>query len=177
MSPLTKRIDDNQQALVALRDQLTAHLEAVDDDNVSDAELATTQELNKKIADREAALAALKEFSDEYASVEHLLIGILESGDTVGQLLKDNGVNKKDLVAAIKDLRKGAKVTSQSQEETYNALNKYAKNLNQLAKAVNTGSLPVTPETEADLKEACRDVAAMRADLMRALGKSPGGAP
>ncbi len=80
------------------------------------------------------ALAALKEFGDEFASVEHMLIGILDSGDTVSQLLKDNGVTKKDLVAAIKELRKGSKVTSQSQEETYNALNKYAKNLNQLAK-------------------------------------------
>ncbi|MFN6115010.1 MAG: ATP-dependent chaperone ClpB [Flavobacteriales bacterium] len=80
------------------------------------------------------ALAALKEFGDEFASVEHLLIGILESGDTVSQLLKDNGVTKKDLIAAIKELRKGSKVTSQSQEETYNALNKYAKNLNQLAR-------------------------------------------
>ncbi len=80
------------------------------------------------------ALASLKEFGDEFASVEHLLIGILDSGDTVGQLLKDNGVTKKDLIAAIKELRKGSKVTSQSQEETYNALNKYAKNLNQLAK-------------------------------------------
>ncbi|HMC96984.1 MAG TPA: ATP-dependent Clp protease ATP-binding subunit, partial [Flavobacteriales bacterium] len=80
------------------------------------------------------ALAALKEFGDEFASVEHMLIGILDSGDTVGQLLKDNGVTRKDLVAAIKELRKGQRVTSQSQEETYNALNKYAKNLNQLAK-------------------------------------------
>ncbi|MBK9513095.1 MAG: ATP-dependent chaperone ClpB [Flavobacteriales bacterium] len=80
------------------------------------------------------ALAALKEFGDEFASVEHMLIGILDSGDTVSQLLKDNGVTKKDLIAAIKDLRKGSRVTSQSQEETYNALNKYAKNLNQLAK-------------------------------------------
>jgi ATP-dependent Clp protease ATP-binding subunit ClpB len=80
------------------------------------------------------ALAALKEFGDEFASVEHMLMGILDSGDTVSQLLKDSGVNKKDLIAAIKDLRKGATVTSQSQEETYNALNKYAKNLNQLAK-------------------------------------------
>lgn len=52
-----------------------------------------------------------------------------------------------------------------------------SSNLNQLAKAVNTGSLPVTPETEADLKEACREVAAMRADLLRALGKSPGPEP
>ena len=80
------------------------------------------------------ALAALKEFGDEFGSVEHMLIGILDSGDTVSQLLKDNGVTKKDLIAAIKDLRKGSKVTSKSQEETYNALNKFAKNLNQLAK-------------------------------------------
>ncbi len=80
------------------------------------------------------ALAALKEFDDEYASLEHILIGILETGDTVSQLLKDSGVTKQDLVAAIKELRKGQRVTSQSQEETYNALNKYAKNLNQLAK-------------------------------------------
>lgn len=50
-------------------------------------------------------------------------------------------------------------------------------NLNQLAKAVNTGSLPVTPETEAELQEACREVATMRDDLMSALGKGPGGDP
>ncbi|MCR9122963.1 MAG: hypothetical protein NXH91_11900 [Phyllobacteriaceae bacterium] len=50
-------------------------------------------------------------------------------------------------------------------------------NLNQLAKAVNTGSLPVTPETEAELAEACREIADMRADLLRALGKSPGDGP
>lgn len=49
-----------------------------------------------------------------------------------------------------------------------------SSNLNQLAKAVNTGSLPVTPETEADLVAACRDVAAMRSLLMRALGIAPG---
>ena len=80
------------------------------------------------------ALASMPEFGDEFASVEHLLLGILQSGDTIAQLLKDNGVTKNDLIAAIKELRKGQRVTSQSQEETYNALNKYAKNLNQLAK-------------------------------------------
>lgn len=52
-----------------------------------------------------------------------------------------------------------------------------SSNLNQLAKAVNTGSLPVTPETEADLKTACRDIAALRADLLRALGKTPEDGP
>jgi len=52
-----------------------------------------------------------------------------------------------------------------------------SSNLNQLAKAVNTGSLPVTPETEADLVAACKDVMALRNDLLRALGKSPGPSP
>lgn len=52
-----------------------------------------------------------------------------------------------------------------------------SQNLNQLAKAVNSGSLPVTPETEAELREACREVSEMRAELMAALGKVPGGEP
>lgn len=52
-----------------------------------------------------------------------------------------------------------------------------SSNLNQLAKAVNSGSLPVSPETESDIVEACRDIAAIRADLLRALGKSPGDGP
>ena len=61
MSPLTKRIEETQQRLVRLRDELTAHLEAVDDENVTDTDLATTQELNKKIADQESLLASHKE--------------------------------------------------------------------------------------------------------------------
>ena len=76
----------------------------------------------------------LKEFGDEYVSIEHLLLAILATKDTISQLLKDNGVNEKDLKTAINELRKGAKVTSQSAEETYNALNKYAINLNEQAK-------------------------------------------
>ncbi len=76
----------------------------------------------------------LKEFNDEYVSIEHILLGILKSGDQIAQLLKDSGVNEKDLKEAIKELRKGERVTSQTAEDTYNALNKYAKNLNQLAK-------------------------------------------
>jgi ATP-dependent Clp protease ATP-binding subunit ClpB len=76
----------------------------------------------------------LKEFGDEFVSIEHLLLGIFASKDTISQLLKDNGVTEKDLKAAISELRKGAKVTSQSAEETYNALNKYAINLNNQAK-------------------------------------------
>ena len=75
-----------------------------------------------------------KKMKDEYVSIEHLLIAILNNKDTVSQLLKDQGVTEKHLKAAIDELRQGGNVTSQSAEETYNSLNKYAKNLNQLAK-------------------------------------------
>ncbi|MEI6696442.1 MAG: ATP-dependent chaperone ClpB [Bacteroidota bacterium] len=75
----------------------------------------------------------LKEFGDEYVSIEHLLLGILNSKDTAAKLLKDNGVNEKDLKLAIKELRKGGSVNSQTAEDTYNTLDKYARNLNHLA--------------------------------------------
>ena len=76
----------------------------------------------------------LKEFKDEYVSIEHLLLGILASGDAVAQLMKDNGIKEKELNAAITELRKGSTVTSQSADENYNALNKYAINLNTQAR-------------------------------------------
>jgi len=80
------------------------------------------------------ATSALKDFGDEFISIEHLLIGILASGDSVSKMMKDVGFNEKDLKAAINELRKGSKVTSQTQEDTYNSLNKYAVNLNEQAK-------------------------------------------
>ena len=80
------------------------------------------------------AIALLKEFNDEFVSVEHLIMGIFQAGDSVSQLLKDNGITEKGLKSAVEELRKGNRVTSASQEDTYNALSKYARNLNQLAK-------------------------------------------
>ncbi len=77
----------------------------------------------------------LKEFKDEYVSIEHLLLGLLVSGDTVSGMMKDAGFNEKDLKSAINELRKGSHVTSQGAEETYNSLNKYAINLNAQAKS------------------------------------------
>jgi ATP-dependent Clp protease ATP-binding subunit ClpB len=75
----------------------------------------------------------LKEFNDEFVSIEHMLIALLEIKSTASNLLKDNNVNKKDLIEAIKQLRKGASATSQNAEDKYNALSKYARNLNDLA--------------------------------------------
>lgn len=90
-----------------------------------------SQNANKAL---QKSSSLLKEFKDEYVSIEHLLLGLLSTGDTISQLMKDSGVKEKEMKAAIQELRKGSNVTSQSQEEQYNALKKYAKNLNELAK-------------------------------------------
>ena len=79
------------------------------------------------------AVALAKKQTDEYVATEHLLLALLESKSTVSKILEDQGVTKTDLEEAIKELRKGEKVTSASAEGTYNALEKYAKNLNELA--------------------------------------------
>ncbi len=79
------------------------------------------------------AMSLATKMGDEFVSIEHLLISIYNSSSKTAQILKDQGINKKQLEAAIDELRNGDKVTSQSAEETYNSLNKYAKNLNLLA--------------------------------------------
>jgi len=79
------------------------------------------------------ATAMLKEWNDEYVSVEHLLMALLSVNDDISRLLKENGITERSLKMAIQELRKGERVTSQSQEDTYNALNKYAINLNRMA--------------------------------------------
>ena len=71
---------------------------------------------------------------DEFVSIEHLLFGLMNTSDSASQLLKDSGLTEKGLKAAIHELTKGERVTSQSQENTYNSLEKFAKNLNKLAK-------------------------------------------
>ena len=90
-------------------------------------------------ADASRALQKAQEtatgMGDQFVSVEHLLIGLLANNDTVAQLMKDSGMNEKDLKAAIAGVRKGAKVNSQSAEETFDSLNRYAINLNEQARS------------------------------------------
>jgi ATP-dependent Clp protease ATP-binding subunit ClpB len=97
---------------------------------VSGAELSLTRETIKTL--NEASIIA-KKMSDEFVSVEHIVIAIFKSKSKIAQVLKDQGMTLKDLNAAINELRKGKKVTSQNAEETYNSLSKYANNLNQMA--------------------------------------------
>ncbi len=101
---------------------------------VSGGEIMVSREAGKTL--NEAGIIA-KKMEDEYVSIEHLLLAIFKSKSKIAQILKDQGVTEKDLTAAINELRKGGKVTSQSAEDTYNSLNKYAKNLNELADSGN----------------------------------------
>ena len=74
-----------------------------------------------------------QEMKDDFVSIEHLLLGILSGNESTARLLKENGVSEKDLKNAIRILRKGSTVSSQTAEETYNSLNQFARNLNELA--------------------------------------------
>jgi len=78
--------------------------------------------------------AVLTQFGDEFVTPEHLLLALLQGNDPTATLLKNAGLNESDLIKSIKELRKGEKVTSATQQSEYNALNKYAKNLNEFAR-------------------------------------------
>lgn len=99
---------------------------------VSGGEVMLSRTANTTL--NEAEIIA-KKMTDEFVSIEHLLLAIFASKSKVAQILKDQGVTEKALKAAIDELRKGERVTSASAEENYNSLNKYAKNLNELAKS------------------------------------------
>jgi ATP-dependent Clp protease ATP-binding subunit ClpB len=98
---------------------------------VSGGEIMLSRTTNSTL--NEAEIIA-KKMNDEFVSIEHLILAIFGSKSKVAQILKDQGVTEKGLKAAIDELRKGERVTSASAEETYNSLNKYAKNLNELAR-------------------------------------------
>ena len=84
------------------------------------------------------ATASLKDFGDDFVTVEHLIVGILQVNDAVAKILKDAGLTEKGLKTAITELRQGETIQSATQETQFQALNKYAKNLNDMA---NKGKL------------------------------------
>jgi ATP-dependent Clp protease ATP-binding subunit ClpB len=98
---------------------------------VEGGEIYLSQGLNRILQN---AQNELKNFGDDYISVELLLYSLIDASDNIGSLLKDNKITKNTLKSAIMDLRKGEKVTSHNQEGTYQSLEKFAKNLNELAR-------------------------------------------
>ena len=124
---LLKKLDVNTSALSSALQRIISSYP-----KVSGGEAYLSSAANKAMLEAENQL---KSFGDQYVSVEHLLIGIFKCGDQVSQLLKDSGITEKNLLAAIQELRKGSKVTSQSAEDTYNALQRFAINLNAQVRA------------------------------------------
>ncbi|OQX81104.1 MAG: ATP-dependent chaperone ClpB [Bacteroidetes bacterium 4484_249] len=124
---LLKKLDVNTSILSKAIDSILSSMP-----KVTGGEQFLSREANAAL---QKANSYLKEFNDQFVSIEHILLGILAGKDTAAKLLKDNGINEKDLITAIKQLRQGATVSSQSAEDSYNALNRYAKNLNELARS------------------------------------------
>jgi len=127
ISYLLKKLNVNLNRLNEMLDNQIASFPKVSGSNVY-----LSSDANSVL---QKAQSYLKEFKDEFVSVEHILLGILAVNDKTSTILKDFGVNEKDLKKAIISLRGDNKVTDQNAEATYNALNKYARNLNEYAES------------------------------------------
>lgn len=127
ISYLLKKLNVNINHLTGLLDELIESYPKVSGSNVY-----LSNSANSVV---QKAQNYLKEFKDEFVSVEHLLLGILNAGDKTATLLKDQGVNEKDLKKAILELRGNSRVTDQNAEATYQALSKYARDLNEYAES------------------------------------------
>jgi ATP-dependent Clp protease ATP-binding subunit ClpB len=122
---LLKKLDVNIQLFMQILDK---NLQSFP--KVTGGEIALSREAVKTV--NEASIFA-KKMTDEYVSVEHLILAIFKSKSKTSQVLKDQGVTEKALESAIQELRQGSHVTSQNAEDNYNSLEKYANNLNKLA--------------------------------------------
>jgi ATP-dependent Clp protease ATP-binding subunit ClpB len=123
---ILKKVNVNMDVFQKMLDQIIQGFP-----KVSGGEVMFSREASSTLNE---ATTLAKKMNDDFVSLEHIILAIFKSKSKVAQLLKDQGVTEKDLISAITELRKGERVTSSSAEETYNALNKYGKNLNDLAK-------------------------------------------
>ena len=127
VSYVLKKLNVN---LNSLEQQLTSAIEKLP--KVSGGNVYLSSGANSAL---QKAQSYLKEFKDEFVAVEHIVLGLLAVNDSTSKLLKEQGVNEKDLKKAITELRGDHKVTDQNAEATYQALSKYARNLNEYAES------------------------------------------
>jgi len=123
---LMKKLGVNLNALNAELDGVIARLPKVS----GGGSLYYSNEITKVFNN---VLNVMKDFGDEYVSVDHLLVALFDSNTTASDVLKNNGVNREDLLKAIRLFRKGKKVDNQNAEQNYDSLNRFARNLNDLA--------------------------------------------
>jgi ATP-dependent Clp protease ATP-binding subunit ClpB len=130
-SPVEYLLKKNNVTMNLVDSKLTQALEKLP--KVSAAEPAQTigRDANNAVL---RAGSVLKQFGDEFVTPEHLLLALVHGSDATAKILKEAGLTEKGLIAAINELRKGSTVSSQTQQTQFNALNKYAKNLNEMAR-------------------------------------------
>lgn len=129
-SPIDYLLKKNNVTLNLLDSKLDASIEKLPKTS-GDAAQQISRDANTVVL---RAGAVLKQFNDEFITPEHIMLAMVQGNDNAAKLLKEAGLTESGLVTAIKDLRKGETVTSQTQTQEFNALNKYAKNLNELAR-------------------------------------------
>ena len=130
-SPVEYLLKKNNVNVVFIESKIDESIKRLPKASGSEPAQAMSRDMNNALL---KANASLKQFSDEFVSTEHLMLGLLQVNDDAGKLLKDAGLTEKGLVAAIKELRKGSTVNSQTQSQQYNSLQKYGKNLNEMAR-------------------------------------------
>jgi len=130
-SPIEYLLKKNNVNVAFVASKIEESIKKLPKVQTADPAQSVSRDMNSVIL---RAGSALKTFGDEFVSVEYLLLAILQGSDNSAKLLKDAGLTEKGLIAAIKDLRKGSTISSQTQETQFNALNKYAKNLIEMAR-------------------------------------------
>ena len=130
-SPIVFLLKKNNVAIPLLESKLEEALIKLPKNQTGEPAQTISRNLNTVFL---KANAGLKEFGDEFISPEHLMLALLQINDAASKILKDAGLTEKGLIAAIKDLRKGDTIKSQTQETQFNVLNKYARNLNEAAR-------------------------------------------
>ncbi len=123
---LFHKLSVNVQAIQQVTDQILNSYP-----KVSGGDPYLSREANSVL---QTATDVSKKMGDEFVSIEHILIGLLKDKNQIAKVLKDSGITEKELMAAIQDLRKGSKVDSQTAEDTFNALKRFAIDLNSLAR-------------------------------------------
>ncbi|HEX3768993.1 MAG TPA: ATP-dependent chaperone ClpB [Puia sp.] len=130
-SPVEYLLKKNNVTIPVLETKLDELINKLPRTSGSDPAQALGRDANNVVL---RAGSVLKQFGDEFITPEHLVLALVQGNDATAKLLKNSGLTEKGLISAIKELRKGETVSSNTQETQFNALNKYSKNLNELAR-------------------------------------------